>query len=140
MIMITPPSEKLNNNLQERWNLDVISLKFCDIFAHMDINDVFSRPDKIRGVIIIRNLKSGKAYLKTTEDAVKSFSDERFHLDLSMHECKKLQEEYTSLGLELFTIELDTEAGPDDDLQSLLEKRKNEYRNNGVTLYSDPLR
>lgn len=140
MIMITPPSEKLNNNLQERWNLDVISLKFCDIFAHMDINDVFSRPDKIRGVIIIRNLKSGKAYLKTTEDAVKSFSDERFHLDLSMHECKELQEEYTALSLELFTIELDTEAGPDDDLQTLLEKRENEYRNNGVTLYSDPLR
>lgn len=140
MIMITPPSEKLNNNLQERWNLDVISLKICDIFAHMDINDVFSRPDKIRGVIIIRNLKSGKAYLKTTEDAVKSFSDERFHLDLSMHECEELQEEYTSLGLELFTIELDTEAGPDDDLQTLLEKRENEYRNNGVTLYSDPLR
>ena len=140
MIMIIPPSEKLNNNLQERWNLDVISLKFCDIFAHMDINDVFSRPDKIRGVIIIRNLKSGKAYLKTTEDAVKSFSDERFHLDLSMHECKELQEEYTALGLELFTIELDTEAGPDDDLQTLLEKRENEYRNNGVTLYSDPLR
>lgn len=140
MFMITPPSEKLNNNLQERWNLDVISLKICDIFAHMDINDVFSRPDKIRGVIIIRNLKSGKAYLKTTEDAVKSFSDERFHLDLSMHECEELQEEYTSLGLELFTIELDTEAGPDDDLQSLLEKRENEYRNNGVTLYSDPQR
>ena len=106
----------------------------------MDISDIFSRPGKVRGILIIKNLKTGRSFLKKTEDAVKSFKDERFHLDLSMHESEELQSEYSSLGLELFTIELDTEAGPYDNLDALLEKRQQELLDNGVSLYSGPSR
>ena len=111
---------------------------FCIMSMIMDISDIFSRPGKVRGIIIIKNLKNGKSYFKATEDAVKSFRDERFHLDLSMHESEELQREYTELGLELFTIELDREAGEDEDLDELLRKRKEEARKEGISLYSDP--
>lgn len=89
----------------------------------------------VRGIIVIKNLKTGRAYLTAAEDAVKAFRSERFSLDLSMHPSKELQEEYSSLGLELFTIELDTPAGADDDLEALLEKRKAEYEKEGISLY-----
>ena len=97
---------------------------------------IFSRPEPVRGIIAVRNLKTGNIFLKKTEDAVKSFRDERFRLDLSMHESEELQREYSSLGLELFTIELDAEADENDDLDLLLEERKKHYKAEGVTLYS----
>ncbi len=104
-------------------------------------NGIFSRPDAVKGIIAIRNLRTGSVYLKETEDAVRSFRDERFRLDLSMHECAELQAEYSSLGLELFTIDLDAEAGDGEDLGDLLERRKEHYRESGVRIYSgDPCR
>lgn len=101
----------------------------------MNSTDIFSRPDHVRGIIAIRNLQTGRTLLKTTEDAVASFRNERFRLDLSMHENRTLQEEYTSLGLELFTIELDAEAEAGEDLPALLEKRKAAYEEKGISLY-----
>ncbi len=97
--------------------------------------EIFSSPVPVRGIIAIKNLKTGRTYLEKTEDAVSSFQKERFSLDLSMHPSKELQSEYTSLGLELFTIELDTEAGAEEDLDALLEKRKAEYEKKGIRLY-----
>lgn len=101
----------------------------------VDIEDIFSRPLPVRGVIAIRNLRTGRTYLEKTEDAVKAFSSERFSLDLAMHPCTELQEEYASLGLELFTIELDTEADDGDDLDALLEKRRRQLEAEGISLY-----
>ena len=98
--------------------------------------DIFSRPEPVRGIIAIRNLKTNQTYLKETEDAVASFKDERFALDLSMHPSPELQKDYTETGLELFTIELDTEASPTDNLLELLEKRKAELISSGITLYN----
>ena len=97
---------------------------------------IFSRPGKIRGIISIRNLKTGKTLLEKTEDAVKSFRDERFRLDLGMHQAAELQKEYESLGLELFSIDLEKEAGNDDDLDRMLEETEKEYRSKGIPLYS----
>ena len=102
----------------------------------VNIDDIFSRSEPVRGIIAIKNLKTGKTFLKKTEDAVKSFRDERFALDLSMHESRELQNDYTTTGLELFTIELDTEASPTDNLLELLEKRKAELISSGITLYN----
>ncbi|MBQ0071099.1 MAG: hypothetical protein KBS81_04480, partial [Spirochaetales bacterium] len=76
----------------------------------MSIPKEFLRSDKIRGIVIIRNLKTDEVFLMKTEDAVKSYKDERFKLDLMMHPNKSLQKAYTDLGLELFTIEIETEA------------------------------
>ena len=96
---------------------------------------IFSRPDKVRGIISIRNLKTGKLLLEKTDDAVKSFRDERFKLDLGMHQNASLQKEYTSLGLELFSIDLETEADEGEDLDELLEGRRLAYRDDGTELY-----
>ena len=101
----------------------------------MNSSDIFSRPVPVRGIIAIRNLKTGRTFLEKTEDAVASFKAERFSLDLSMHPAEELQREYTSLGLELFTIELDAEAASGEDLDDLLARRKKEYEAEGISLY-----
>ena len=103
----------------------------------MHTPDEFLRQDKIRGIVRIRNLKTDEVYLLESEDAVRSYKDERFKLDLSIHSCRKLQEAYSGLGLELFIIEIDTEADKDQDLDILLEERKEHYRANGIKLYND---
>ncbi len=102
----------------------------------MSIPKEFLRLDKIRAVCRIKNLKTDEIYLYSTRDAVKSYSDERFKLDLGIHESKRLQSEYSALGLELFIIEIDTEAEEKEDLDALLEKRKNFYLSSGVKLYN----
>ena len=109
---------------------------FCFTYdTYVNSADIFSRPGKVRGIIAIRNLKTGRTLLETTEDAVTSFRSERFALDLSMHPVESLQKEYSSLGLELFTIELDTEADEDTDLGALLRKRREELEAEGISLY-----
>lgn len=102
----------------------------------MPIPKEFLRLDKIRAICIIKNLKTDEIYLYKTEDAVKSYKDERFKLDLGMHPSKKLQEAYTTLGLELFTIEIEREATQDEDLNALLEERKRYYLDKGYSLYN----
>lgn len=97
---------------------------------------IFARPDKVRGVIAISNLKSGKVLLEKTEDAVKAFRDERFKLDLGIHPASGLQSEYSSIGLELFSIDLVKECGKDEDLDEALTECKEEYLKKGITLYS----
>lgn len=101
----------------------------------MNTEEIFSSPVPIRGIIAIRNLKTGRTLLEKTEDAIASFKEERFNLDLAMHPSKELQEEYASLGLELFTIDLDTQASNEENLDALLEKRKKEYMEKGISLY-----
>lgn len=117
-------------------NANLIVSDFCFTYdACVNSADIFSRPGKVRGIIAVRNLKTGRTLLETTEDAVSSFRSERFALDLSMHPVKSLQEEYSSLGLELFTIELDTEADGEADLEALLRKRREEMEAEGISLY-----
>lgn len=82
---------------------------------------------KARGIYIIRNLKSDQVYLGKSENLLKSMSDERFRLDLGMHPCASLQEDYTKTGLELFVIEPVKEAGAEDDLDLLLSDYRLTY-------------
>ena len=85
----------------------------------MESQEIFTRPAPVRGIISIRNLRSGRMLLLATEDAVASFPQERFALDLGMHRARELQKDYEETGLELFSIDLDTEAGGDADLAAL---------------------
>ena len=119
-----------------RTSVDSSIIAYVDNTERIPKTGIFSRPEPVRGIIAVRNLKTGNIFLKKTEDAVKSFRDERFRLDLSMHESEELQREYSSLGLELFTIDLDAEADENDDLDLLLEERKKHYKAEGVRLYS----
>ncbi len=102
----------------------------------MPIPSEFLRKEQIRGIIRILNLKTDEIYLLKTEDAIKSYKDERFKLDLGIHNAKELQKAYSELGLELFTIEIDVEADNDTNLDILLEERKAYYHEKGNRLYS----
>ena len=110
---------------------------FCTIIQPMNDSNygIYARPDKVRGIIAIRNLKSGRALLEKTEDAVKAFKDERFRLDLGLHGSKELQAEYTAIGLELFSIDLIRECGKDEDIDAALSECEEEYRKEGISLY-----
>ncbi len=102
----------------------------------MSVPSEFLRNEKIRAIVKITNLKTDEIYLLKSEDAVKSYKDERFKLDLSIHPSKALQKAYTELGLELFLIEIDKEADKDEDLDEALESRKAFYLENGYKLYN----
>ena len=102
----------------------------------MAIPKEFLREDKIRAIVVIKNLKTDEVYLYKTEDAVASFSKERFKLDLGMHPVKSLQSADSSLGLELFLLEIDKEATKDEDLDKLLEERRNHWIEKGSRIYS----
>ncbi len=101
----------------------------------MSIPSEFLRNEKIRAIVKITNLKTDEIYLLKSEDAVKSYKDERFKLDLSIHPSKALQKAYTELGLELFLIEIDKEIAKDEDLDDALKSRKAFYLEKGYRLY-----
>jgi hypothetical protein len=70
--------------------------------------------DGNRGVVALRNLKTDKVYLFYSEDIKKDCVDMRFLLDLGMHPCAELQEDYAETGLEVFrfdTVELTDDKG-----------------------------
>ena len=52
-----------------------------------------------------------------------------------MHPQRQLQNAYTELGLELFIFQLDKEAGEDEDLEKLLQERRNYWKEKGCRLY-----
>lgn len=91
--------------------------------------------DSNSGVYRIYNLKSDRSYLSTTTDINKTRAEERFKLDLGMHPCKALQEDYTRTGLEVFVIELVREEKDLSKLESLLEEVKKEFITSGIELY-----
>ena len=101
----------------------------------MNTEELFTRNKPVRGILSIRNLLTGRVYLAATEDAVKDIQKERFALDLGSHGSEELQKDYSETGLELFSIDLEREAGPDEDLAELLEKAAGEYIAEGISLY-----
>ena len=50
-------------------------------------------------------------------------------------ECKELQNDYTTTGLELFVIDLVAKCEKEDKLTVLLEETKNNFVKKGITLY-----
>lgn len=70
--------------------------------------------EKESGVVALRNLKTDKVYLFFSKDIKKDCVNMRFQLDLGMHPCASLQEDYTRTGLEVFrfdTLELTQDEG-----------------------------
>ena len=62
-----------------------------------------------KGIVALRNLKTDRVYLFFSKDIEKDCINMRFRLDLGMHPCKALQDDYTATGLEVFrfdTVEL----------------------------------
>ena len=90
----------------------------------MEKNEEFLRKDKVKGIIKIENMLTGRIYLVKSIDVVKDYSKIRFSLDLGTFENKALEEDYTKTGLELFDISLDAECDDPDKLNTLLEERR----------------
>ena len=90
---------------------------------------------KEAGVYAVRNLRTDRTYLGVTEDIIKTRADERFALDLGIHPCTELQDDYTATGLELFTIDLVRKSEDGQDPSALLEITRKEYIDKGITLY-----
>ena len=76
-----------------------------------------------KGIVALRNLKTDKVYLFYSDDIKKDCVDMRFKLDLGMHPCRALQEDYTETGLEVFRF--DTIKLTDDP--SALDEIKKEF-------------
>lgn len=110
-------------------------MSILDNIPAMNIEELYTRDKPVRGLISIRNLLSGKVYLTATEDAVNDITEERFSLDLGSHRSSELQKDYSETGLELFSIDLEKEAGSDEDLRALLERTEKEYKDRGISLY-----
>ena len=90
---------------------------------------------KEKGIFRIYNLKTDKSYFGITKDIIKTRAEERFMLDLGLHKCKALQEDYKTTGLELFVIDLVKIANEEDDLDALLSETIAEFTAKGITLY-----
>ncbi len=57
------------------------------------------------GIVALRNLKTDQVYLFYSEDIKNDCIKQRFNLDLGMHPCKELQEDYANTGLEVFRFD-----------------------------------
>ena len=69
--------------------------------------------DKQQGIVSLHNLKTDKAYIFYSNDIKQDCIDMRFNLDLGMHPCKSLQEDYANTGLEVFrfdTLEITSDS------------------------------
>ncbi len=51
------------------------------------------------GVVALRNLKTDRVFLFFSHDVKKDCVSMRFSLDLGMHPCRSLQEDYSNTGL-----------------------------------------
>ncbi|MDD4083408.1 MAG: hypothetical protein WC162_01175 [Sphaerochaetaceae bacterium] len=71
-------------------------------------------------IIALRNLISGKVYFFKSKLPENDIVNERFKLDLNLHSCKKLQEDYEKTGLEAFQFEVE-EKTLEKDLSSRLD-------------------
>lgn len=97
--------------------------------------DEFLSPVPVAGTYVIKNLTNGRVFLSKSEDLVKTYKDERFHLDMGMHSNKELQKEYTEMGLELFQVALDERKKDGESLDDLLSRRRKEMEEEGIALY-----
>lgn len=88
-----------------------------------------------RGLIRIVDIQNDKTLLVPSLDIAKDIVHIRFELDLEQYPCKELQEAYTAIGLELFSIEPYVIASPNDDLSALLAQEQARLVARGVTLY-----
>lgn len=88
-----------------------------------------------RGLLEIVNLQTDQVLLIASEDIQKDIIHTRFLLDLEMYPNKELQQQYTSTGLELFSIEPYLVAKEGDDLAALLARETQKLADQGVRLY-----
>lgn len=65
----------------------------------------FLNTDATQGIIRIYNMQSDKSLLLKSKDMIKDIKNIRFQLDLNMFSNKNLQNEYATIGLEVFALD-----------------------------------
>lgn len=83
--------------------------------------------EKDCAIVAIRNLKTDKVYLFYSDDVKNDCIKARFNLDLGMHECKSLQEDYTKTGLEVFRFDVIEKTDNQERLAVLKKEVLNKY-------------
>ncbi|MCR5760770.1 MAG: hypothetical protein K6F82_02040 [Sphaerochaetaceae bacterium] len=78
-------------------------------------------------IVEIRNLKTDRCYLFYAEDAQSEIVSQRFNLDLGIHPCSELQNDYTKTGLEVFRFDIVEETSDPSRLKELIESSENLY-------------
>jgi len=86
---------------------------------------------RVKGVYRIYNIKTDMSVFGYSDDVAKKCIDERFKLDLGLHENKELQKDYSETGLELFVFECVKETENEDDLEATIDS----FKAKGVKLY-----
>lgn len=96
------------------------------------------------GIFQIRNLKTNRLFLKTSQDLDRAFNSDHFQLRLGGHRNKALQSDWNALGEENFEFSIVDTLTPDESgkitditkqLKSFLEMYKAEFEADGVELY-----
>ena len=80
------------------------------------------------GVVAIRNLKTDRVYLFWADDIQKENAKQRFDLDLGMHSCRELQEDYENTGLEVFRFDTIEKTEKKERLEELRRLYQNCYK------------
>ncbi len=87
------------------------------------------------GIIRIYNIQSEKSLLIKSKDIIEDTKNIRFQLDLGFYPNKRIQNEYTEIGLEIFAIDPILFQDNGEDLDLLLEKAKNKLRIKNIEFY-----
>ncbi len=87
------------------------------------------------GILCIRNLTTDRCLLVSSSDMESDAVRQRFDLDLGMHQCPALQDDYASIGLELFMIDPIATLQADDDLQNLYRTTRHSLAEQGIQFY-----
>ena len=90
---------------------------------------------KVRGLIRIKNLQNNRSLLVGSEDIATDIQRIRFSLDLGTYENEALQQEYESIGLELFGIDAYIQASEDENLQALLAEHTQQLLAQSILMY-----
>jgi len=90
---------------------------------------------KVRGLIRIKNLQNNRSLLVGSEDIATDIQRIRFSLDLGTYENEALQQEYESIGLELFSIDAYIQASEDENLQALLAEHTQQLLAQSILMY-----
>ncbi|HCU30672.1 MAG: hypothetical protein AB7D24_06970 [Sphaerochaeta sp.] len=90
---------------------------------------------KVRGLIRIKNLQNNRSLLVGSEDIATDIQRIRFSLDLGTYENDALQQEYESIGLELFSIDAYIQASEDENLQALLAEHTQQMLAQSILMY-----
>ena len=98
---------------------------------------IFLFQNSAKGILRIYNIQTDESLLLKSNDLAKDIQSIRFKLDLGMYEQKSLQDEYESIGLELFCIEPFKMQEKDEDMDALLAESIKELSDKRITFYKD---